>query len=369
MSKVIFKRTSYNYKNLKPILFEMIATLGEDLISKQDRVLIKPNLLMPAKPENAVITHPFVVRAVAEYVLSKGGIPMIFDSPATGSIEKIKVEGGYYKAFRGLDVEVKEFSRSIKVNIGEPFGSIEIAREVFEVDVIINLPKLKTHTGMLLTLGVKNLFGCIIGLKKPEWHLRSGIDREMFARLLVQICHAVNPSITIADGILAMEGQGPGKRGIPRPLGILVGGRDVFAVDMAICTVLGLDPKELLTHKTAKKLRLTSNEVYVDGDLNIVNDFKFPELKPLICGPKQLHKFIRKHMIQRPEIEDLLCNLCGECWQYCPAKAITCSNEKIDFDYDICIRCYCCMEICPHGALYAIEPFPARIMRRLSLLN
>ena len=171
MSKVIFKRTSYNYKTLKPILFEMIAALGEDLINKQDRVLIKPNLLMPAKPENAVITHPFVVRAVAEYVLSKGGIPMIFDSPATGSIEKIKVEGGYYKAFRGLDVEVKKFSKSIKVNIGEPFGSIEIAREVFEVDVIINLPKLKTHTGMLLTLGVKNLFGCIVGLKKPEWHL------------------------------------------------------------------------------------------------------------------------------------------------------------------------------------------------------
>ncbi len=369
MSKVIFKKASYNYKTLKPVLFEMIAALDEDLINKQDRVLIKPNLLLPAKPENAVLTHPLVVRAVAEYVLSKGGIPLISDSPATGSFEKIKVEGGYYKAFRDLDVEFKPFINSIKVNIGEPFGGIEIAREVFEVDVIINLPKLKTHTGMLLTLGVKNLFGCIVGLKKPEWHLRSGIDREMFARLLVQICHAVNPSITIVDGILAMEGQGPGKRGIPRPLGILVGGRNAFAVDMAICTVLGLDPNELLTHKAAKKLGLASNEVHVNGHLNIVNDFKFPELRPLICGPKPLHKFIRKHMIQRPEIEDLLCSLCGECWQYCPSKAITCNNDKIDFDYDICIRCYCCIEICPYGALRATEPLPARIMRRLSILN
>lgn len=369
MSKVIFKNASYNYENLKPIIFEMIGELKEDLIPREARVLIKPNLLLPAKPEKAVLTHPLVVRAVVEYVLSKGGRPLISDSPAMGSIEKIKVVGGYKKALRDFDVQFTAFRTTEKVDIGEPFGRIEIAREAVEADVVINLAKLKTHTRMLLTLGVKNLFGCIVGMQKPEWHLKSGVDREIFARLLVQIYHAINPSITIVDGILAMEGQGPGKSGKPRYLGVLAGGRIAFDVDMAICRLLGIDPKRLLTHKAAKKLGLVGKAIYVDGEFHIVNDFKFPDVGPLIVGPKPLHKFMRKHLLQRPEVDDRLCTFCGECWQYCPAKTIIRNKERLDFDYDGCIRCYCCVEVCPKGALRSTEPLPGKVLRRLSILK
>ncbi len=369
MTKVFTKTAAYDYKTLKPIIFEMIDAMGEGLIPEQSRVLIKPNLLLPANPETAILTHPHVVRAVAEYVLSKGARPLIADSPAMGSFEKIMKEGGYYQTFKDLDVDFKAFKKSVKVDIGKPFGRIEIARKAVEADVVINLPKLKTHVGMLLTLGVKNLFGCIVGLKKPKWHLRSGVDRDMFARLLLQIYQAVNPAITIVDGILALEGQGPGKSGIPRHLGILAGGRDACAVDMAICSILGVDADELPTHKAAKILGLASDAVYISGDFNIVQNFKLPDTAPLTMGPKPLQRFMRKHLLQRPEVDDLLCRLCGECRKYCPAKAISQEAETLDFDYDRCIRCYCCIEICPHGALRATETAAGRVLRNLSILK
>ena len=141
------------------------------------RVLIKPNFLAPAAPERAMTTHPLVVRAVVEHVLGQGGRPTVADSPGRGSFERLLREGGYAQALAGLDVAVRPFRETVKVDIGAPFGRIDLAREAVQADLVVNLPKLKTHTMMLLTLGVKNLFGCVVGLAKPEWHMRSGIDR------------------------------------------------------------------------------------------------------------------------------------------------------------------------------------------------
>ncbi|UCD31067.1 MAG: DUF362 domain-containing protein [Desulfobacterales bacterium] len=369
MSQVIFRKASYDYQTLKQTIFEILDSIEGFEINRQASVLIKPNLLMPAKPEHAILTHPLIVKAVTEYVFEKGGRPLISDSPAMGSLEKIKAQGGYNKALSSFDVEFKAFDTSINVDIGKPFGSIEMARDALEADVVINLPKLKTHSGMLLTLGVKNLFGCIVGLKKPQWHLRSGIDREMFARLLVQIYRAINPSITLVDGIWALEGQGPGKSGKPRRLGVLVGGKNAFDMDMAICTLLGMDPEQLPTHMAAKTLGLVSRSLAINGDVEVVNDFELPVLAPLTFGPKFIQKVMRKHLLQRPEADSLRCELCGECWQYCPAKAITLCKDRIDFDYDGCIRCYCCIEICPHGALCATETLPGKMLRKLSILK
>ena len=369
MTKVLLKTASYDYETLKPLIFEMIDTLGGDQISSQSRVLIKPNFLLPAKPEFAISTHPNVLKAVVEYVLGKGAQVLISDSPVMGSFERINKVGGYQQVLEDLDVELQAFKTSMRVDIGKPFGQIEIARKALEADVVINLPKLKTHTLMLLTLGVKNLFGCIVGLRKPQWHLRSGIDREMFARLLVQIYQAINPSITIVDGILALEGQGPGKGGIPRHLGIIAGGQNAFAVDQVICSLLGVDPDELPTYRAGRSLGLVGEAVYVNGEFSIVDNFVLPDLEPMTLGRKPLRGWMRKHLLQRPVVDDGRCNRCGECWQYCPAKAISPDTKAIYFDYDSCIRCYCCIEICPHGALRAASTLPGRILRKLSVLK
>ena len=364
MSKVIFRKASYDYKQLKTIIFEMIDSIGLDL-SGRKKVIVKPNLLLPAKPEKAVLTHPFVVKAVSEYILSKGCTVRISDSPATGSFDKVIKEGGYKKVFDGLDVEFKEFTTSVKIDIGRPFGKIDIAKEVIDADVVINLAKLKTHAQMYLTLGVKNMFGCIVGLKKPNWHYRTGINREMFARLLVQIYNAVKPSITLIDGISAMEGQGPGKSGRPRHLGVLVCSKNAVAADIAICTMLGINSDKLPTNKEAKKLGLADDGINICGDFNMISDYKFPELGKLSFGPKPVNKLMRKYILQRPVADNYLCRLCGECGKYCPAGAITQGRKKINFDYETCIRCYCCVEICPHGALVAKETFLGKAMRGL----
>ncbi|HDZ62263.1 MAG TPA: DUF362 domain-containing protein, partial [Nitrospirae bacterium] len=238
MSMVILKRSAYDYEKLKPAFFEIMDAIGGSVITKNSRVVIKPNLLSSAAPDRAMITHPMVVRAAVEYVLQKGGVPQVSDSPAIGEFKRILEDGGFTGALEGLDAEMKEFTASVPVDIGLPFRKIEIARDAVEADVIINLPKLKTHTQMLLTLGVKNLFGCIVGLRKPDWHFRAGIDRDLFARLLVQISNVLKPCLTVIDGILAMEGQGPGKSGTPKELWILMGSSDPVSLDIAVCRIL-----------------------------------------------------------------------------------------------------------------------------------
>jgi uncharacterized protein (DUF362 family)/Pyruvate/2-oxoacid:ferredoxin oxidoreductase delta subunit len=365
MSDVIFKKCSYDYKMLKPVLFDLADAAGGHMIKRQTRVIIKPNLLLPAHPDRAILTHPLLVRAMAEYVLEKGAHPTISDSPAVGSFSRISKEGGYKTALAGLDVDWKPFKAFEPVDIGEPFGRINMASDAVHADMVINMPKLKTHAQMLLTLGVKNLFGCIVGIQKPEWHFRTGVDREMFARLLVQIHQKIAPAITIVDGILALEGQGPGKGGSPRHIGLLVGGNHAPAIDLAICNMLRLNPDKLLTHQAAIKLGHVSSHVNIKGDFFYIDHFQFPELGPLTFGPPMFHNFMRKHLVQRPWVNLKECKSCGECETYCPADAITMSKKKLAFDYENCIRCYCCFEVCPHGALRAKETITGRMLRRI----
>jgi uncharacterized protein (DUF362 family)/ferredoxin-like protein FixX len=327
-------------------------------------VVIKPNLLLPAPPERGIVTHPMIVRAVAAYLLDKGATVQVSDSPAVGNFHKLTRVTGYNAALDGLGVTLKPFKGSAEVDIGEPFGRIPIAREAVEADAVFNLPKLKTHVQMYLTLGVKNLFGCIVGLRKPEWHMRTGVQRSMFARLLVQIYEALKPAFTLIDGILALEGQGPGRSGLPRELGLLIGGDNAHAVDKTICTLLGIDPLELLTCQQASKMKVFNGLVHVHGDIDIIDDFHFPELSSLSLGPEPLNSFMRRYVIQKPVVDNKVCKLCSECWKICPARVITHDTKGIKFDYDNCIRCYCCIEVCLHGAIRAREPLLGKIRRR-----
>lgn len=367
MRRVIIRKAEYDYRTLQPVFFEIMDALGGGEIAPKSRVVIKPNLLAPAPPEKAIVTHPLVIRAAAEYVLQRDSFPVISDSPAMGSFEKVLKLSGIMDALKGLNVEYKEFKEPVPVGAAAPFHTLAIAREALEADVLINLPKLKTHTQMLLTLGVKNLFGCIVGLAKPEWHFRTGVDREMFARLLATVYKTVNPAFTVLDGILAMEGQGPGRSGTPREIGVLIGGCDAAAVDEVACGMLGVGPDELLTHRAARDMGLAEEAPVIDGDAPLVRDFRFPRTGSLVFGPAWLRGTIRRHFIQRPVVDAESCAMCGECWKYCPAHAIKkrLGPKKLRFDYDKCIRCYCCIEVCPRGALKSVDTLPGRLLRKV----
>jgi uncharacterized protein (DUF362 family)/Pyruvate/2-oxoacid:ferredoxin oxidoreductase delta subunit len=364
MTKVMIGQSSYDYNTLKNHIVSMLDKLSGSAIGSGKKVIIKPNFLAPATPESAIITHPFVIKAIAEYVIEKGARPVISDSPAVGFFGRILQTGGFVEALKGLDVECREFKKSVSVDIGAPFGRIEIAEDSLAADVLINVPKLKTHCQMGLTLGVKNMFGCVVGLRKPEWHFRSGVDRALFARLIVQIYAAVKPAVTILDGILAMQGQGPGRSGKPRELNVLMSSDNAVALDMTVCRMLGLEPHELLTNRIAAEMGM--DEKYeIEGKLPQIDDFRLPLMAPLVFGPPGLHKISRKHLVQRPVVTKVACRMCGECGKFCPAMAITNEPDHIKFDYDKCIRCYCCIEVCPHGALETKETFISRLARRI----
>ena len=360
---VIVRNATYESDLLRPLIFGMMDAMGGDKIGGKSRVLIKPNLLSPALPRQAVVTHPSVVRAVVEYCNQRGIRPLVADSPAMGSFDLVLRVSGIRNALRGLDCECRPFESSVRVDIGEPFGAIEIAEDAVRADVIVNLAKLKTHSQMFLTLAVKNLFGCVVGYRKPEWHMRAGIDRQAFARLIARIGRTLRPAFNILDGVLAMEGQGPGMRGVPREMGVILAGCDPFAVDQVVCRMLDLDPEQVPVLKAAREMGFPAPEAQIDGSLPEIRDFHLPRATSLIFGPKFLHGFIRRRALQRPVCNPVICRICGECWKICPAGAITPGQKPLRFDYDRCIRCYCCIEVCPFGALDIAETLVGRIFR------
>ena len=364
MRSVFISKAAYD-KTLTGTIRDMLELTAKDRIFPGARVLIKPNLLMPAKPSTAILTHPLVVRAVAEWVLEKGGKVQVSDSPAIGPFKKVLKEGGYLDACRGMQIDWLTFTRPGQVDIGPPFGCIDLAADALEADFVINLAKLKTHVMMRLTLGVKNMFGCVIGMRKTQWHLQAGIDRDLFAKLLVQICFAVNPGVTLLDGILALEGQGPGKGGSFRHVGILATSRDPVALDYAVSRLVGCPPETLPTHQAAVGLGFFAGPPPLIGNYDPVTGFRLPELGPAGFGPEPIQKLMRKHLLQRPAVIKTLCRVCGVCGKQCPAKAIATLPDKIIVDYDRCIRCYCCVEVCPHGALFTADPLAGRMVRQL----
>jgi uncharacterized protein (DUF362 family)/Pyruvate/2-oxoacid:ferredoxin oxidoreductase delta subunit len=369
LGKVIFRPASYEYNSLRETAIEILEAIGSDSIRHGTNVLIKPNLLSPALPQQAITTHSLLIRAVAEYALEKGARVSVSDSNAVGSFDKVITSNGLKDALKGLDLTLGPLEDSVKVETGEKFSTIELSREVLEADLVINLPKLKTHAQMGLTLAVKNLFGCVVGLRKPEWHFRVGEDKELFAELLATIYMQIKPSINLMDSVLAMEGQGPGTRGTPREVGYLIGGTDALELDMAACRLVGMDPFELLTTKASIGLGASPEEPEMDGFPGPVEGYVIPEAMDLVFGPRFTRGFFRRHIADRPVNIESICKYCNECVNICPAKAIVNMGMELKFNYDKCIRCYCCVEVCPHAAMEKRSTWLKRFMKKLHAIR
>lgn len=363
MAPVIVKESSYDYGRLREDVFEILSRLDSGTIREDARVLIKPNFLAPAPPEKAITTHPLVIRAAAEYVLSRGGKALVADSNGVGSFERLASVCGVRQALEGLPVSLDELRVSREVDTGDKFGKIELSADALDAEVIINLPKLKTHAQMGLTLAVKNLFGCVVGMRKPEWHYRAGEDKGLFAELLVTVYSVLRPAINLMDGILCMEGDGPGTGGTARHIGVLMGSRDAVSLDKAVCMMLGMEPDGLLTNRAAREMGL-DGEPSISGLMPEVKHFRVPENVDLMFGPRFAHKFLRRHIASLPASVSDACRHCDECVDICPAGAIKNSRNSLSFDYEKCIRCYCCLEACPHGAMRKRDTLLKKIIGR-----
>ena len=218
-------------KSVSMILEECPRWLEEGTGYCLSRIYSSPRLL-----DEAVVTHPAVVEAIASMVIDAGATPFIGDSPPLGNLPKVLLKCGYEPFMKKMAIQAVPFVEKLPVEFstGRLFRRMDLAREVFEFDAVINLAKLKTHTQMMLTLAVKNLFGTVIGTDKASWHLRAGKDVDCFATVLVQIFEKIRPVLSIVDGILAMEGNGPNS-GDARHVGILGASTDAVALDSIIC--------------------------------------------------------------------------------------------------------------------------------------
>jgi uncharacterized protein (DUF362 family)/NAD-dependent dihydropyrimidine dehydrogenase PreA subunit len=299
-----------------------------------------------------------MVRAAAELVLDAGGVPFVGDSPGIGSFARVSERTGIAVAARQAGIECRELVDPVDVQVsGESrFKRLEIASEALDADVIINLPKLKTHCQMLLTLGVKNMYGLIVGKQKVEWHHMAGVDRETFASLLLDIYSTAKPALTILDGVWAMEGRGP-SNGTPRKLNLIAASEDAVALDVTICNILGGYTAMFPLYRAASGGNFGETDVSrisfpeLSPRAFSVHAFKFPELDTVHMFPESWDWFTRRFLVSKPVHRSAACSGCGRCREVCPEHAIELENNTVRFNYSNCIRCYCCQEICPEDAI------------------
>jgi len=376
MSRVAFVRCeTYERRVVEGALRRAVDLMGgiSRFVKPGDRVLIKPNLLVARQRDKRVTTDPEVVRAVVLLVLGAGGRALVGDSPALGSANRVAGKSGIAEALEGLDAELIELDRPTAVSPpdGSTFRQLEIARPVLEADSIINLPKLKSHCQMLMTLGVKNLFGTVVAQRKAEWHHMAGVDRDTFASLLLDIYRTVRPGLTILDGVWGMEGRGP-SNGRPRQFNLIAASTDAVALDVAVCHLLGVPLRSFPLYRVARNRGIGETAIHnirFVGDAPetfAVSDFDSPRLDSVNVIPGMFDWFTRRYMVSRPVHRREACVGCGQCREICPAEAVHQEGSRIAFDYDRCIRCYCCQEICPEDAIGFRK---GMIVRLLSFFN
>lgn len=378
-SLVTFRKCeSYDQSRLRDAVLKALNDVGgvESFLKTGDRVLLKPNLLMSAQPERAVVTHPAFVEAVAALLADCGGKLFLGDSPPMGRLSRTLSKSGYDPFMKRMDIQTVPFTAKITAEFsdGKLFRKIDLAGEVFEFDVVINLPKLKTHSQMVLTLAVKNLFGTIIGADKAAWHLRAGKDFDSFATVLVQVLEKVRPAVSIIDGILGMEGNGP-NNGAPRHIGIIGASTDAVALDAEICRIVGIPVDRVRTCVIGQKLGIGKAESgYIErvGDEvtgSPLRDFKAPKSTSMawnLPSGSRLRKFLENHFITRPDIDSTLCQKCGICMSHCPPQAISERGGTMFIDRQKCISCFCCHELCPNNAVEISQPFLGRCLSAIS---
>ena len=368
----IVRCSDYSNKSVLTAVKGAIDLLGgmDAFIEPGDRVLLKPNLLSAKRPENAVTTHPSVVKAIIQLVRDAGGVPMVGDSPSIGSLLRVASKAGISDVVREMNCRLVDFDDAVEAKGTHQgvFTSLEVPRAVMDSDLLINLPKLKTHGMTTMTLSVKNLFGCIPGTKKIQWHLRAGVNRHYFAQMLVDLYGIIRPRLNVVDAVVGMEGDGP-SGGDPRKIGLIFAGSDGIAVDSTICKALGLPPHDLLTNRLGSDLglgvsRLKDIEIVGEGIEDVkVRGFHFPKsVEPQWGLPGPFRWLLRNSLTARPYIRRDLCTLCETCVKGCPPGAMAKMKEKIEVDYSKCIRCFCCSEFCPEQAIGISKGWPLRLL-------
>ena len=346
-------------------------------VAPSETILLKPNLLSPKDPDEAVTTHPAVLRAAIHIVRDAGGVPVVGDSPGGRSTERIlwnlTERTGIARVCEEEHVEIVPFIEAEKVPFPEGVvaKSFELTTVLKRVDGVISLAKMKTHTFTGLTGAVKNLFGLIPGIRKAGYHLRMQTP-ETFSAMLVDLAECVRPRLTIMDAIVAMHGDGPAA-GMKMDVGLIISGEDPHSLDAFFAEIVGADISCVHTVRIAMERGLIPPTFMasdlVDGALSDfkVRGFMMPSAPRYLLGvPRLFFRAAGDAMARKPYFSKKNCTKCGRCIEACPADALRMDSRSPHIDRKLCIRCYCCQELCLSNAV-SLSRRPIRTLAGLAI--
>jgi len=343
----------------------------DSLIPQGASIMLKPNLLSPRPPEEAVVTHPALVGALATALLSRGHSVGVGDSPGgrTKRFKEVWRTSGMEEALQGTGARCAEYNsvRLVPVPDGVVASELPIGRPILDADFVIDLPKLKTHQVTVLTGAVKNMFGAVSGLAKAELHKAAPRPRD-FADAVCDVYSVVRPDLVVMDAVDCMEGDGP-VGGDVRRLGLILAGTDAVAVDAVAAAIVGLCVDDVPHIRRAGERGLGCSDlagIEVVGlplDSVAVADYAFPKESLLGRLPRWVLCLLAKYVRAWPEPSAEKCTRCGECVAGCPAGALAWRDGRRApvLHKRKCIRCLCCYEFCPSGAVRLRRSLIARL--------
>lgn len=337
---------------------------GAKALAGGKKVLVKPNLLMAREPRDFTTTHPAVVEAVVREFMAAGCEVTIADSCGgaytTSILKKLYTVTGMAKVAEntGATLNYDTSSEEMECKNGKRIDKVPIIKPVHDAEFIVSVAKLKTHGFAYYTGAVKNLFGVIPGLTKPMFHAKFP-EKEEFCEMIVDLCELVSPDFSVIDGIVGMQGKGP-SGGTAKEAGILLGGINPHAVDLAGLRVMGFKPEDVPTIYDAQERGLipkTAYELEYLGDDPKEHELFFIPASTKVPGflirlvPNKFRRLIGCLITPYPRINEKKCIGCGACARTCPMHTIKIVEGKAQIDYSQCVKCYCCHELCPPKAI------------------
>ena len=364
-------------------LTALLAPLGgiSQFVKPGQKVLIKPNALLGETPEHAVTTHPGVISAVVRAVVKAGGIALVGDSPGNShsNVHLTMEKTGFRAAAEDNGGQIVYFQQEGVAELPSPSHSakmptIRLSKVVLEADMIINLPKLKTHGLTLYTGAIKNMFGSVPGFHKSSYHTTCPRARD-FAAAIVDIFQITKPVLNIMDAVVGMEGPGPNS-GDPRKMGLLIASTDGVALDAVGSYLIGYEPARILTTLEAARRGLGEIDLkkieIIGPELASLRqpDWKksFSSLGAIGDLPDWLLKLSAPFLAQVkifPVIDQEKCTKCLVCFNNCPARTINYDKQKrrVEIDHKNCISCFCCHELCEFHAINLQRSWLVRLLK------
>lgn len=369
MSQIsITKNPTYDLDQVTQSVRLHFARFGLDKkLGPQTKVLLKPNLLMKRRPEEFTTTHPALVEG-AILVLKEYGVQEITLADSPGGLYTPSALKGIYSTCgmeevcsrQGVRLNFDTGFQQVHREEGRLVKTFPLINPVCQADFILDLCKLKTHAMTGLSGGVKNLFGTIPGLTKPEFHWRFP-EKEQFCSMLIDLCETVKPDFVLVDAVESMEGNGP-SGGQKRTPGLILASDQPYDLDFCLCHLIGLDPARVKTVEESVRRGLCCgdlSQIQVLGEpLQPIPDYKLPRdartdftshVPPVLAKP--IKKLTQVFLTSHPAVRQKDCIGCGKCAESCPAKTITIENRKAQINLKNCIHCFCCHEMCPVKAI------------------